>query len=383
MPRSPDEAREPLRVALDATPLLGVVTGVGAFCEGALGALARHPRIELSAFAVSWRRRHELGRKLPSGVRNSQRAMPARPLHLSWSHLAGPPAEWFVGAVDVVHGTNYVVPPTRRAGRVVTVHDLTALRFPQLCDTASLAFPRLVHRAAERGAFIHTPSRYVAEEVVQELHVDPARVTAVHHGIPPLADAEPTTSLALPPGAARYVLAVGTVEPRKDYPLLVRAFDRLVGGSAGDLSDLALVIAGADGWGTEALEQALAAAHHRDRVVRAGYLDAARLAHALRSAAVLAYPSVYEGFGFVPLEAMEAGVPVVATAAGAVPEVAGDGAFLVPPGDADALAGALGELLTDETARSGLVERGKNRAALFSWDACADGLSDIYRRAAR
>lgn len=405
MPGSSDESHDPLRVALDATPLLGVMTGVGAFCAGALGALARQPEIDVSAFAVSWRRRHELGPQLPAGVRSSQRPMPARPLHMSWSHLPGPPAEWFVGPVDVVHGTNYVVPPTRRAGRVVTVHDLTAVRFPQLCDSSSLAFPRLVRRAADHGAWIHTPSRFVAEEVVAELGVDPERVRPVHHGIPPLSDgsaakrshATPTDrhdpsarersskveEVALPGGTTRYVLAIGTVEPRKDYPLLVRAFDRVVEGSDSGLEDLALVIAGADGWGTDGLVAALDAARHRDRVVRAGYVEASRLACLLRSAAVLAYPSVYEGFGFVPLEAMEAGVPVVATAAGAVPEVAGDGALLVPPGDTDALAGALETVLTDDAARSDLVERGRRRAAEFTWSACAAGLSGIYTDAAR
>jgi glycosyltransferase involved in cell wall biosynthesis len=318
---------------------------------------------------------------------------------MSWSHLPGPPVEWFIGPVDVVHGTNYVVPPTRRAGRVVTVHDLSALRYPQLCDASTLEFPRLVRRAVAAGAWVHTPSRYVADEVIEELAVDPGRVRAVHHGIPgqgrvlgsgPDSRCRPDPTVpagrggddhddaGMPPGTKRYVLAVGTVEPRKDYPSLVHAFDML----AEKLEDVALVIAGVDGWGAGALDDALVRSRRSDRIARLGYVTPARLERLLARAAVVAYPSVYEGFGFVPLEAMAAGVPVVATAVGAIPEVAGDGALLVPPADVDSLAEALESVLSDEAARSDLVQRGRLRANSFTWEACAEGLANLYSQAA-
>jgi glycosyltransferase involved in cell wall biosynthesis len=374
-------------VALDATPLLGERTGVGAFCAGALGALVERHELDVAAFAVSWLRRRELVGLLPHGVRSAQRAMPARPLHLAWSHLPGPPVEWFIGPVDVVHGTNYVVPPTRHAARVVTVHDLTTLRYPQLCDASTLEFPRLVRRAAAAGAWVHTDSQFVAEEVVAELGVDPSRVRAVHPGVPDHGrvrestggpDAETHLVDLLPAGTTRYVLAVGTIEPRKDYPALVRAFDVLTE----KLDDVALLIAGADGWGTAALDIALGALRRPGRIVRLGYVSPARMGRFFAGAAVVAYPSVYEGFGFVPLEAMAAGVPVVATAAGAIPEVVGDGALLAAPGDVDALADALRTALCDEAARSALTERGRRRAGSFTWEACAAGLADLYAAAA-
>ena len=374
-----------LKVALDATPLLGVRTGVGSFCAGALGALAVRAELEVTAFAVSWRRRRELLPLLPRGVGSLQRAMPARPLHLAWAHLPGPPVEWFIGPVDVVHGTNYVVPPSRRAARVVTVHDLTTVRYPQLCDAPSLEFPRLVRRAVASGAFVHTPSRFVAEEVVAEFGVDPGRVRAVHLGIPvhgggahdDTDDADAARADCPPNGTGRYVLALGTIEPRKDYPSLVRAF----GVVAEKLHDVALVIAGPDGWGSDALEVALGASRRRDRIVRLGHVPSSRFDRLLAQAAVVAYPSVYEGFGLVPLEAMAAGVPVVATTAGAIPEVTGDGALLVPPGDVDALAEALLKALTDEAERAALIERGLHRAGSFSWQECAAGLADLYAAA--
>ncbi len=373
-----------LQVAVDATPLLGVRTGVGMFCEGALSALADRRDLSVRAYAVTWRRRHLLAPVLPAGVVAHQRAMPARPLHWAWGTLSAPPAEWFVGAVDVVHGTNFVGPPTRRAARVVTVHDLTAVRYPELCDGPSLRFPDLVRRAMARGAWVHTPSQFVAEEVVAELGGDPERVRAVHHGVPlqrrsfAVIGEREREAVELPAGVGRYVLAVGTVEPRKDLPGLVRAFDAV----GADLPDVALVLAGPDGWGTAALEQAMAASRVRQRIIRLGYVSPAMLRRLLAGAAVLAYPSVYEGFGFPPLEAMAAGIPVVSTTAGALPEVLGDAAVLVPPGDPDALAAALVAVLGEEGVRDELVARGRDRSARYTWEACASGLAALYDAAA-
>jgi glycosyltransferase involved in cell wall biosynthesis len=356
------------------------------FCQGALGALGTENRLEVAAFSVTWRRRHLLRPLVPPPIRVVERPMPARPLHWIWARIPVPPIDWFTGPQDVVHGTNFVVPPSRRAARVVTVHDLTGVRFPDMCDASTRMFPDIVRRTVAEGAWVHTPSQFVADEVVAEFGAVPERVRVVYHGIPgyELSSMTPATGEwplggRLPEGTRRYVLALGTVEPRKDLPGLVRAFDRL----AGDHADITLVLAGSRGWGDEALEQAVTASPYRHRIARLGYVDDDRRHHLLAGAAVLAYPSVYEGFGFPPLEAMAAGVPVVATAAGAIPEVAGDGALLVPPGDPDALAGALAAVLDEESVRDALMARGRERAALFTWKACGDGLAELYLAAAR
>ena len=125
----------------------------------------------------------------------------------------------------------------------------------------------------------------------------------------------------------------------------------------------------------------MARAAAKNRIVLPGYLADADLSAALRGAAALAYPSLYEGFGLPPLQAMAAGVPVVATAAGAVSEVVGDGAWLVASGDSDAMASRLVEALNGGAAVDALVARGRARAAGFSWERCADGLAGLYRDA--
>ncbi len=172
------------------------------------------------------------------------------------------------------------------------------------------------------------------------------------------------------------MLALGTIEPRKDFPLLVAAFDEL----AATDRDVRLVIAGQNGWGVDALDAAIERARHRDRVTRTGFVTARERADLLAGTAVFAYPSRYEGFGLPPLEAMAAGTAVVTTRTGALPHVLGDAATFVEPGDRDALASALAGLLADPAARDALIAKGRSRVAQYSWDACAEGVVQLYQR---
>jgi glycosyltransferase involved in cell wall biosynthesis len=374
----PDPAERELLVAIDATSLLGNRTGVGTFTHELIERVAVDPGIDLTCFAVSWRGRRLLRGYVPPRARVAEWPMAARRGRAAWLRSDLPPIEAFTGRVDVVHGPNFVVPPSRRGAEVVTVHDLTAVRFPQLCTEDTLAYPALVARAIARGATVHTPSEFVAHEVVEHFGVEPARVIAIANGVGAIDDVDPAEGHRLA-GGDRYVLGLGTVEPRKDLPLLVAAFDAV---AALD-RDLRLVIAGPDGWGADALTDAVARAAHRDRIVRVGWVDDHDRAGLLRGATVFAFPSVYEGFGIPPLEAMVAGVPVVATAAGSLPEVLGDAALLVAPGDGDALAEALSTLVTDPVERRRLVERGATRSARCSWDTTATRMTELYRRVAR
>ncbi len=362
-----------LRVAVDATPLLGVRTGVGVFVSALLSELGRRDRLEMVGFGLTWAGRHDLGGALPPGVRACRVPMAAAPLIRRWQRRDSPAIEWWTGPVDVVHGTNFVVPPARHAVQIVTVHDLTPVRFPELCSRVAGEYPGLVRRALVRGAMVHTHSQWVADEVMEAFDVGPERVRAIPSGVDPVIG-----PAAESPAGRPYVLALGTVEPRKDLPALVRAFDLVAAGHA----EVDLVIAGPDGWGRELLAAAVAAAHHRDRIHRVGWVSDERRATLLRGAAVFAFPSLYEGFGFPPLEAMAAGVPVVAMAAGAVPEVVGDAAALVPVGDEDALAASLARVLDDPGVRALLIAAGVERAAQFTWERCADGLIALYQEAA-
>lgn len=382
-PDTPDDAGGPidpatrpvLRVAIDATPLIGLRTGVGRFTHEVISRFPAHPGLALHPYGLTWRGRHALATELPPGARRLARPMPARPLRALWAHLDHPRIEWWTGAVDVVHGTNFVVPPAR-AARVVSVHDLTVLHHPEMCAPATLAYPDLLRRAIRTGAWVHTISAMEAD-VVRELGARPERVVSVPNGVPPVAAAAPGEGAVLA-GGGRYILALGTIEPRKGFPLLVEAFDRL----ARSDPELRLVIAGPDGWGTEELRSALGTSPHRARIRRLGWVTERERAGLLRDASVLAFPSYYEGFGFPPLEAMVAGTPVVATAVGGIPDTVGDAGRLVAPGRADALAEGIYDVLGDDALAADLVARGRRNLRRFSWDATAAGLVELYRRAA-
>ncbi len=366
-----------IRVGVDGTPLLGPRTGIGQFCAGALSALGRRSDLDVGAFALSWRTRKELDGEVPEGIRRIGAAMPARPLRLVWSKSSFPPLECFTGPMDVVHGMNYLVPPARRAARVVSVYDLTVKRFPEMCHPSNLAFSELVRRAVSEGAWVHVLSSFVAEEVMEHFGAPRSRVRVVYPGLPTKMDGSrsaPPGRPDLPDWVTDYVLALGTVEPRKNLAGLVEAFDSVAAGHPG----LALVIAGQDGWGVGELNAAIAACGNKGRIIRLGWVSHRKREALLAHATLLAYPSRYEGFGFPPLEAMAEGVAVVATTAGSLPEVLGEGAVLVEPGDTSALAGAIDALISDPDARVSQAAQGRDWVKRYGWEACADGLASLY-----
>jgi glycosyltransferase involved in cell wall biosynthesis len=358
-------------VAVDATPLLGHKTGVGVVVAGLLEALEAlgDPDLDVIGYGLTARGWRHLRDRVPSG-RSSRGPMPASALERVWSRWDAPPVEWWTGRVDVVHGTNFVVPPSRRAARLVSVHDLTAVRWPELCSPVARRYPALVRRAVDHGASVHTGAHAMVAEICEAFALPEERVHVVRWGVTP-----PSSTPLRAPGPP-YVLGLGTVEPRKDFPLLVAAFDQV----AHAQPELWLRIVGPPGWGGAALDDAIAASPHSGRIRREGWVD--DIAAVVAGAAVFAYPSLYEGFGLPPLEAMGYGVPVVATSTGAVPEIVGDAADLVPVGDADALAAALLRVIDDGEHRRRLIAAGHERVAGFTWPPAARAMRDLYRQLA-
>ena len=361
----------PVRVAIDTTPLIGVRTGIGQLVAGLVAELERRPEVRIRRVAFTWKGRHEAG---------AQRyPIPARAAHAVWGRSNRGAIEWWSGPVDVVHGTNYVVPPTRRAGRIVSVHDLTAVHFPQLCTPVTRRHPAMVQRAVRAGAWVHCDSQFVAHEVEEWLQVGPERVRVVMPGIPTVG-VHSTREVASPLAVgsqAPYILAIGTAEPRKDLPCLVRAFGHL----ADAHSELRLVHAGPPGWGSAAVDDAVAALEPsvRARVARLGWVDNEERSWLLANASVFAYPSLYEGFGLPPLEAMAQGVPVVATCVGSLPEVLGAACVLVKPGDDVALATAIEGLLTSKADRVSAISAGRAKAATYTWNRMGTEMIALYR----
>jgi glycosyltransferase involved in cell wall biosynthesis len=367
----------PLTVALDATPLLGHRTGIGRYVESLLDALAAADELSLVAAAFTWRGRDGLRPGAPESVRLAGRRAPARGLQEFWARSEFPPAEWLTGRVDVLHATNFVLPPLRRAGGVVTVHDLAYLHSPQLVGAVSLRYRELVPRSLRRAALALTPTAAIAAELTEAygLSADKVRVTplgvAPAWGVTTKPDAAWLAAHGLPP---EYLLAVGTLEPRKGLDLLLSAY-AAVRAEEPDVPPLVLV--GPAGWGPELDLTGLPP----DAVRLPGYLAEPELRPVVAGARLLAFPSRYEGFGLPPLEAMAAGVPVVASDLPAVREATGGLVRLVPPGAPDPLAEALLAELRSPTPADRLAGA-RAHALAHTWPRCAALTAQAYRDAA-
>ena len=366
----------PLRVAFDVGPLATPLTGVGQATRGMLEALGEHSaEVDLEPYFLSWRAPAPLeARRLPvpAAVAHRWWARHRRPRLDRWLHSPGS------RRVDVIHGTNYVVPPAR-AARVVSVYDCWFLRHLDEVHPDVARAATVLRRAVHQGAIVHTSSRATAD-AVRELFGDvPVAVIAL--GAP-----EPSVVPAATPPAVhhleggRFVLALGTLERRKNLVRLVEAFARV----AGERPDLRLVLAGGPGDDEVAIDEARSGlpAALAARIHRLGRVDEATKSWLLDRAAVLAYPSLDEGFGFPLLEAMQAATPVVASRVGSIPEVAQDAARYHDPVDVDDLAAALTAVLDDADEATRLRAAGTRRVAAHPWSATASGLLALYARAA-
>ena len=356
------------RVVLDVAPVRAEPAGVGLYVallarelEGqaslSLGLIG--VRADASAVAA-------LAARLPHGPFSK------RTYH-AWMQLAAERDARALGA-PLIHFTNAAAPLICRLPYVVTVHDLSVMRKPMTHPVARWGIIPVNLAAVARARQVIVPSAWTARELAR-IGVDGRRVVVIPHAptlAPPGAGgADALARLGLEQG--RYVLYFGTLEPRKNVVRLIGAFERL----ARDRPDLRLVLAGGRGWRFDGIERRIAASPIGDRIVTPGYVPDMDLAALIVNAAVVAYVSLYEGFGMPVLDAMALGTPVVTSRTTAMPEAAGGAALLVDPRDEADIARGIAAALAD---REGLAERGRARAATRSWADVADEHVAVYRR---
>lgn len=375
MSRSANQPAIP-RVILDATPLLGQRTGIGRYTENLLATLARRSDVAVTATAFTLRGRNDLAAAVPHGVTVRSRPVPARLLRAAWKKFDVPPVEWLAGRADIVHGTNFVLPPARRAAGVVSIHDLAwhTHQHTMRAQTHDLAV--LIPRALDRAAAVCTLAEVTRQRIAELFGYPLERIFLTPPGVgSDWFDAVPLTAAEraehhLP---SRYFVFVGTREPRKGLDTLLAAYRRLrnqIGAACPDL-----LVVGAQGWGTDHAGAGQAGAIEAG-VVLTGYLPQQVLPSVVAGSLALVLPSVDEGFGMPAIEALAAGVPVITTDIPVLREVTGPAGLRFPVGDEAALAVALADVLAGRVPAR--VDR-LDQARRFTWDRCAQQTMQAYR----
>ncbi len=382
-----------MRIVVDYRPALRGRTGVGQTVFHLVRALAERQALaggddravepasalDITIFSSSWKDRPASDDlvQLP-GVRLVDRRVPVRALNLLWHRLQWPPVEMLAGRrFDVAYSPHPLLMPARGAAQVIHIHDLDFLAHPgRMAAEIRRDYPKLVREHARRAARVIVPSHYTARQVETELGLPPARISVCYPGAPEWFSASEHRPDRLP----RHVLFVGTLEERKNVGMLLDAYGDL----ARRLPGLPpLVLAGrapaeAAGW-LESIDRPPL----KGRVRHLGYVSEEKRRELFESAAVFVLPSRDEGFGMPALEAMAAGVPVIVSNRGALPEVVGDAGIVIEAEDREALAGAMERVLGDEAFASASAAKGIQRAKRFRWANTAASAIEAFQLAAQ
>ncbi|MEA3459784.1 MAG: glycosyltransferase family 1 protein [Chloroflexota bacterium] len=374
-----------MRIGIDCTAAVHQRAGIGRYTRELVEALARLDRrnqyvLFVAGKPVPGSPALGLSQVLENNFRLRSVPLSDRVLAILWHRFGLPlPVEAFIGKVDIFHSPDFVLPPTR-ARTILTVHDLSFLRVPECFDAnLRIYLEEAVPRSVRRADLVLADSESTKRDLVGLLDANPAMVKVVYPGVDerfcPIANEvvleEVRKRYGLP---QRFVLSLGTLQPRKNFPRLIEAYSLLVTHHA----SLKLVIVGGKGWFYDEIFAKVRELGLEGRVIFPGFIAEEDLPALYSLAELLVFPSLYEGFGLPPLEAMACGVPVVTSNTSSLPEVVGDAGLMVQPTDVEGLAEAMGRALEDRALRGRMIEKGLRRARKFTWEKSARQLLGIY-----
>ncbi|NJR52015.1 MAG: glycosyltransferase family 4 protein [Leptolyngbyaceae cyanobacterium CSU_1_3] len=385
-----------LRIAIDATPILPKPSGIGLYVANliqALAALQSPENFELETIyqpgLKNWLRgnlsfpsylaAYPNLRSFPVPVRLSNLLIQFPSLFLSTF-------EQSFGAPNIVHGTNYTVLPFQHTRRVMTIYDLTFVRYPEYANSTVKAYVDRVQRCLQWTDLVFTISESSKQDIIKFLNFNPEKIV-----VTPLASRYSANewvhqesvdhSFSKSPSVSYdfskpYILFVSTIEPRKNLTHLIAAFDYL---KHKYRLEHQLVLIGQKGWLYEKIFEQIERSPHRESIHHLSYLSDNLVALFYSKADVFVYPSHYEGFGLPVLEAMTLGAPVVTANTSSLPEVAGDAALLVDPNQVLDIAEAILQVVSDRAFRSELIAKGKARSQQYSWQNTAQETLKAYK----
>ena len=363
-----------MRVLFDYRPALKERSGVGEYAHALASALltAETPPadgLDLTLFSSSWKDRFQPDAALAKAAIVDRR-VPVSVLNFAWHRLEWPAIESLVpGAIDIAHSLHPLLMPARRAARVVTIYDLNFLTHPERTRAEIRRdYGALAAKHAQRAERVVANSRTTAHDVQQRLGVPESRISVCYPGAPAW-----TPRMTEP--QAGYLLFLGALEPRKNVGVLLDAYERLLA----EMPDApSLVLAGKVGADSKLINARVADRPLAGRVQLPGYIASEQREQLFKGALAFVMPSHTEGFGMPVVEAMTAGVPVIAADRGALPEVAGSAAQFFEPDDVDALTALLKKIILDSGMRSTMRESGIEQARRFSWRSSAAALRDAW-----
>jgi len=361
-----------MRILVDYRPALRARTGVGEYIRQLVRAYTAAHRDDVAVFTSSWKDRPAPTLATDLGAQVIDRHVPVAVLNYLWHRAGGPPIEWLAGPADVVHAAHPLLIPSRHAAQVVTIHDLFFLEHPDRTrQEIRRDYPALAPEHARRADAVITSSQHTQQLLTERLGVASDRIYCCPPGAPVW------QGLGRSPNVPSngYVLFLGTLEPRKNLGVLLEAFTRLA-----RLAPHAprLVVAGGATPDAAAWLERMSHEPLNHHVEYLGYVANEAREPLFAGARALALPSLDEGFGLPALEAMSAGVPVLASNRGSLPEVVGTAGVLLDPDDVDGWASAIERVTTDTNWAEALGQAGLERAKAFTWQGAAVRLRQAY-----
>lgn len=364
-----------IKVAFDMTPTLGIRTGIGHVVHHLHESLEQHTDHKIQSYTLSLKAKQSK-ESLPHD--NIFIPYPAKILLNAWKHSNRFTLNKQFSDVDLVHATNYLAPPTKKP-LLITIHDLTMVKYPELVTPQIRSLADLIKKRLSTGAHVHVPVQAIKDDVIEyfgshienkdNIHIVPFSLIDLDHSQPSqaikdLCDGEP------------YIVSIGALEPRKNHVRLIKAFEKVYAANP----RVRLFLVGPEGPAKEKIDEAISqlSIKTQSKIVVTGKVSNADRTEILKKAYMLAYPSIYEGFGLPLLEAMETQTPIVTTKEGSLSEVADDAAVFVSPYDIEDIAKGIIELLDNQDLRDKLIDNGSRRVKDFSWKKTALQTAQMY-----
>jgi len=375
-----------VNIGIDCNPIMNKKTGVGNYMHNLLLELAKIDKTNsYTLFFYSLRNLDitKAGQYNFKYKKTVSLRIPRLLLDFFWNNLRFPPIEFFIGRVNIFHGNFYLPPMKKGVNGIITIYDMSFFDCPEFHTKATQRFRSKVLKSHYIASKIVTISDFSKSEILKYINIPEEKIEVIYPGVSLPTEVKLKRNeddiLKKYSLSKKYILYVGTIEPRKNLEGLIKAYKLLLSDDKYK-NKYDLVIVGKLGWKYETFFKTLENLDLQDKVKRLGYIPDEELPAIYKHTSLFVYPSIYEGFGLPVLEAMAYGVPVITSNISSLPEVAGDAALLINPYNYKEIRDGIADILSTEQLKSQLIARGKDRVKKFPWRKTAEKTLEIYKK---